>query len=282
MVWGSEIALNIVFSRPQNWSQLKPYYQEILGTHRAIPAGPTPLARTLSEHLLPDPIWTRFWPDLDLKLPFSGPNQVQIRSRGRCSERVGDRGVGPAGMALWVPKKVLTLLLKHHYRRQGIFTCCFPHPRVVNKFLYRTVFDRVKLIETDYDWLKLIETDWNWLKLTENRSKWIESRRASGENPSPKIGLGDCGMEGGVKKHVSTVCTTKISDRTLIISAINQLIDYPNFDPSSIYYRKFLAYSAFAVLRMQRITDILFTDRGGLRNFWGSSLPTLARKKLIR
>ena len=32
--------------------------QDIFGTYRAIPAGPTPLARTLSEHLFPDPLLT--------------------------------------------------------------------------------------------------------------------------------------------------------------------------------------------------------------------------------
>ena len=88
----------------KSW-KIRHFYQDLLGTHRAKAAGPTPLARTLSEHLPPDLIWTRFWPDSDLKSPFSGPNQVQIRSWGRCSEMSGPGGVGPAGMALWVPKK---------------------------------------------------------------------------------------------------------------------------------------------------------------------------------
>ena len=60
-----------------------PVFRPVLGgsdfweTYRAIAAGPTPLARNLSEHLPPDLIWTRFWPDLDRKSPFSGPNQVR-------------------------------------------------------------------------------------------------------------------------------------------------------------------------------------------------------------
>ena len=55
--------------------------------------------------LLPRPppnasVQTRFWPDLDLKSPFSGQNRVQIRSGRMCSEGVGPRGLGPMTMAL--------------------------------------------------------------------------------------------------------------------------------------------------------------------------------------
>ena len=80
-------------------------HRSSLRTHRAIRAGPTPPARTLSEHLPPDLIWTRFGPEKGDFRSESGQNRVQIRSGGRCSERVRARGVGPAGMALWVPKK---------------------------------------------------------------------------------------------------------------------------------------------------------------------------------
>ena len=69
--------------------------------YRAMPARPTPLAPTLSEHLPQDPIWNR-----------KGRFQVQIGPKsgagGGVSERVGARGVGPAGMALYVPRKYST------------------------------------------------------------------------------------------------------------------------------------------------------------------------------
>ena len=63
---------------------------------RTYPSGTDP-----PEPLRPDLIWTRFRPDLDLKSPFSGPNQVEIGSKsgpgggvrvGRC--RAGGVGLG--------------------------------------------------------------------------------------------------------------------------------------------------------------------------------------------
>ena len=86
-------------------TKIQPKVKTFLRTSGGIPAGPTPLARTLSEHLSPDLIWTCFGPEKGDFRSKSGQNRVQIRSGKRCSERVRARGVGPAGMALWVPKK---------------------------------------------------------------------------------------------------------------------------------------------------------------------------------
>ena len=46
------------------------------------PQGPYPSGTDPAEPLRLDPIWTRFRPDLVLKSPFAGPNQVEIGSIG--------------------------------------------------------------------------------------------------------------------------------------------------------------------------------------------------------
>ena len=63
-----------------------------LGTYRAIPAGPTPLAQALSERLPPGLIWT----DFDPKRAILGPNQVKIGSKAGLGGGVQRRS-GPEG-----------------------------------------------------------------------------------------------------------------------------------------------------------------------------------------
>ena len=75
-----------LFREVQFWEILE---SRLSGTYRAICVGPTPLGPTPSEHLRPDLILTR-----------KGRFQVQSRSKWRCLEVVGARGLGPAGMAL--------------------------------------------------------------------------------------------------------------------------------------------------------------------------------------
>ena len=87
-------------------------------TYRAIPAGPTPLAPIPSEHPRADLIWTRFWPDLDLKSPFSGqksgPNQVWANVFGEgWAQRGRSSCHGPVG-----PPKVLKIGLRRRIRRR--------------------------------------------------------------------------------------------------------------------------------------------------------------------
>ena len=99
--FGSDTFWDCFFCRSVNTlcSKLKVFWGVTGPSQPDLPLWPGPSLNTSSR--------TRFGPDLDLKSPFSGPNQV----RARCSERVRARGVGPAGMGLWVPKKVLTLCL---------------------------------------------------------------------------------------------------------------------------------------------------------------------------
>ena len=89
-------------------------------SYRAFPAGPTSGPDPLRTPY-PDLIWTRYGPDFDpirtrkggLQVrigPKSGQNRVRSRFGARGSEGVGSRGVGPAGKALQLLRKVLTLM----------------------------------------------------------------------------------------------------------------------------------------------------------------------------
>ena len=60
-------------------------------SHRAISAGSTPTAPNPSERLPQEMISTYFGPDSDLKYPFSGPNQVEIRRESGLGRSVRSR-----------------------------------------------------------------------------------------------------------------------------------------------------------------------------------------------